>query len=132
MRNAVIAASLAALLAGSGCLQCGFEGGGNRAFERNNEMLLLCDNGGYVAVLETEMLEGRYSEPTPGMALGNRGADGALAFELSIPGDGTATAPQLGGTAWNYKALDQYDLDHANVLCSDLELRDWWNTPAQQ
>lgn len=134
MRNLLLAslAAASALLA-NGCVPfgCGdFDGGGNRAYERGSEMLLLCDNGGFVASLETSMLEGRHVLGTDAQGLtitvGTKGDDGAVAFELADNYDGTSSAPQLGEGAWTYVALDQTALDHANILCEDLELRDWW------
>ena len=126
-------AALGALVANSGCVPfgCGgFDGGGNRAFERGSEMLLLCDNGGFVASLETSMLEGRYAAVSGAdgrtINVGTKGDDGSLAFELSGNDDGTSTAPQLGDAAWTYVPLDQVAADHANVLCEDLEVRGWW------
>jgi hypothetical protein len=132
MRNVLLAslAALSAVVANAGCLLplgCGgFEGGGNRAFERNSEMLLLCENGGFVASLETSMLEGRYVDNT-GMVVGTKGEDGSIAFELSDNSDGTSTAPQLGSTAWTSVELDYVAADHSNVLCKELEARAWWS-----
>jgi len=133
MRN-VLLASLAALsaLIATGCLGCGaWEGGGNRAYERNSEMLLLCENGGFVATLDTTMLEGRYTD-SAGIVIGTKGDDGQLAFELASNADGTASAPQLGDGAWTSVALDQVAADHSNVLCNDLATRTWWTTQTAQ
>lgn len=130
MRNVLLASvvALSAFLA-NGCvpLGCGaFEGGGNRVYERENDMLILCENGGFVATLDTSMLEGRFSEELPGSVTGMRGEDGQLAFELADHGDGTASAPQLGEGMWTAKAFDEVALDHSNVLCNDLQYRTWW------
>lgn len=133
MRN-VLLASLAlasAFVANTGCVPfgCGsFEGGSNRAFERGSEMILLCENGGFVASLETEMVEGRYDAASTNV-VATRGENGHLAFELVEHGDGTATASKLGDGAWTAVVLDTVAADHSNVLCNDLEVRAWWTNP---
>ncbi len=136
MRTILLAslAALSALVANSGCVPfgCGgFDGGGNRALERGSEMLLLCENGGFVASLEASMLEGRYSNTDGTMTIGTKGDDGALAFELRDNHDGTSIAPQLGDGLWTYVPLDTVAADHANVLCEDLEVRAWWTASAE-
>jgi len=130
MRNVLLASlvALSAVVANSGCIPfgCGaFEGGGNRAFERNSEMILLCENGGFVATLDTAMLEGRYVDGT-GTVTGTKGEDGRLAFELVDNYNGTSTAAQLGDGAWTSVTLDTVAADHSNVLCNDLQTRTWW------
>jgi hypothetical protein len=133
MRN-VLLASLAlasAVVANTGCVPfgCGsFEGGGNRAYERGSEMILLCDNGGFVASLETEMVEGRFTSESD-KVVATRGEDGWLAFDLVDNLDGTASAPLLGEGAWTHVELDTVAADHSNVLCNDLTARTWWTTP---
>lgn len=132
MRTGLLAAlaALSAVVANSGCVPfgCGdFDGAGNRAYERNSEMLLLCENGGFVASLETSMLEGRYIDGE--RITGTKGEDGKLAFELADNADGTFTAPQLGDGAWTYVPLDTVAADHANILCEDLTARAWWTNP---
>lgn len=133
MRN-VLLASLAlasAFVANTGCVPfgCGgWEGGGNRAFERGSEMILLCENGGFVASLETEMVEGRYDASSVNVTA-TRGETGQLAFELVEHGDGTASASKLGDGAWTAVVLDTVAADHSNNLCTDLEVRAWWATP---
>jgi hypothetical protein len=130
MRLFLLASLLASTLATPGCALpgCGaFEGGGNRAYERSSEMLLLCENGGFVATLDASMLEGRYTTASDtGVVTGTRGEDSALAFELTDLGDGTAMAPELGDAAWTAVTLDKVAADHSNVLCNDLTTRGWW------
>jgi hypothetical protein len=136
MRN-VLLASLAlasAVVANTGCipLGCGaFEGGGNRAYERGSEMILLCENGGFVASLETKMVEGRFANEETSV-IATRGEDGWLAFELADNFDGTASAPLLGDGAWTAVDLDTTAADHSNVLCNDLTVREWWTTPVSK
>jgi hypothetical protein len=136
MRNVLLAtlAALSALVANSGCVPfgCGgFEGGGNRAFERSSEMILLCENGGFVATLETTMVEGRYTDSV-GFVTATKGEDNTLAFELADNYDGTSHAAQLGDGLWTTVPLDTVAADHANVLCNDLALRGWWTSPASR
>jgi hypothetical protein len=132
MRRNLLLASLVAIsavVANSGCVPfgCGsFEGGGNRVYERDADMMILCENGGFVVALETEMLEGRFSELAPGSGIATRGEDGELAFQLTDHGDGTASAPELGDRAWTAVPLGAVGLDHSNVLCNDLAYRTWW------
>jgi hypothetical protein len=134
MRNAVTAALAlaAALVAHTGCVPfgCGgFEGGGNLAYERGTEMLLLCENGGFVATLDTQMLEGRFQSQS-GVVTGTKGDDGQLAFELVESLETSEwTSTQLGDGAWTMVNLDTVAADHANVLCNDLATRPWWTAP---
>ncbi len=132
MRN-VVAASLLAVsaLVNTGCpaiMACGgFEGAGDMVYERNtSEMLIVCNNGGYVAVLASDQLEGRMQYDIEGKRFATSGEDGGLAFDFVDNEDGTASTPQLGETAWTEVSLDTVALDHAHVMCSDLEARPWW------
>lgn len=119
MRN-VLFAFLATIV--SGCICGGYDGGGNRVYERNGaEMLILCDNGGYVATLTSNMLEGKFTGYS-----GTIGETGELAFDFVQNEDQTVTTPQLGDSRWTWMNLDTVGLDHANVLCENLETRDWW------
>jgi hypothetical protein len=36
------------------------------------------------------------------------------------------TTPQLGAATWQRIAMNQVELNHANLLCTDLEKRTWW------
>jgi hypothetical protein len=130
MRHVLLASlvALSAVVTSAGCTAfgCGdFDGGANRAYERGSNMLLLCDNAGFVVSLDTTMLEGRYSTEAR-KTVGTKGDDGSIAFELVENDDGTASAAELGDGAWTYVPLDKVAADHANVLCEDLEVRDWW------
>ena len=53
---------------------------------------------------------------------------GSLAFDLITNSDGTASTPQLGDTPWRPVSLNKVELDHANILCMDLQNRTWWAT----
>lgn len=107
----------------TGCmLSCGFDGEGDRSFRRGNESMIFCTNGGFAVVLEDKIVEGRYT--FDGLAtVGTEGATGTLAFTFT---ESTATAPELGATAWEQVTLDRTDLDHAHLQCEDLEARPWW------
>lgn len=113
-------------LLGTGCmLKCGFEGEGDRNFRRGTESMILCANGGFALVLESKIVEGRYGFEG-GATIGTAGETGTRVFTFTEHGDGTASAPELGVTAWESVTLDETDLDHAHLQCDDLEARPWW------
>ena len=100
----------------------GYSGGDDKVYARGSDQLIMCENSGFVATVQTGTIEGR--------VLGDeaiRGDDSSLAFDIQANADGTLTTPQLGTTAWTPVALDKTGLDHADVLCQDLESRPWWN-----
>ena len=124
MRNvllALIATSLA------GCCG-GYTGDNTRVYQRNDsEMLIFCENGGFVATLSETMLEGRFTELSADAGMATRGEDNQLAFEFSLDAEtSTASTPQLGDTRWTEMELDEVARHHANMLCTDLETRSWW------
>jgi hypothetical protein len=130
MRN-VLAASLLVLsgLVNTGCpgFCGGLDGSGDLVYQRDtSEMLILCNNGGYVATLQSRQLEGRIQYDVEGKRFATTGEDGALAFDFVDNYDGTASTPQLGEAMWSEVSLDAVALDHAHVLCTDLEARAWW------
>jgi hypothetical protein len=126
MRKLVIASLLAIATFCTGCFTCGaFEGQANRVYQRDNEMLILCDNGGFVALLADRMVEGLYTYNADGSVTATSGEDSALAFEALQQGD-ALTAPQLGEASWTQLSLDKTALDHSNNLCNDLTYRTWW------
>ena len=128
MRLAFLLVSPLVLLAGCGC--SAYTGAGDRVYARGQDQLVLCENGGFLATIASpaETIEGTYSEtPTDGWTgTATEGASGDLAFDYLIQSDQSLSAPQLGQTAWQPVTLDQTGLDHADVLCSDLETRVWW------
>ena len=132
MRN-VVAASLLLMIVitQTGCpgaFGCGgFEGTSNRVYQRNDsEMLILCDNGGFVATLADRMVEGFYTDNFNGTGTATNGEDGALAFDVQTNADYTVSTPQLGTSLWTQMNLSATALDHSDVLCQDLEYRAWW------
>lgn len=123
MRTLLASLLLGSLLINAGCPGCGaYSGGGDKVYQRGTDTIILCDNGGFVAQLSTGTVEGRVLD---GEAV--RGEDGSLAFDLQNNTDGTLTTPQLGASPWQPLHLDKTELDHADVLCQDLEKRSWWN-----
>lgn len=127
----VLLLASSALVSAAGCvaLECGgYEGQQNRVFERQSEMIVLCDNGGFVAALSASLVEGRFRQEGAS-TVATSGADGRLAFELARDADGSFAAPQLGVGAWSEVALDAVALDHSNKLCEDLPYRPWWAQP---
>ena len=127
-RLALAAAVLASVLPATGCiLGCGaYDGASDRVYARtSNEMLIMCGNGGFVANLQTTTLEDRMEYNADGTAIGVKGDDSSLAFDWVVTTDGGST-PQLGDTAWTQQSLDKTALDHADVMCKDLETRTWW------
>jgi hypothetical protein len=134
MRNAVKSIVFGSLLVAplaqvSGCVPfgCGaYDGASDRVYSREGaEMLIVCGNGGFVANLQTTSIEGRMEYGADGTAIGVKGDDASLAFDWIENADGVST-PQLGGATWTYQNLDKTALDHADVLCQDLETRAWW------
>ncbi len=124
--RALLALILAALFL-PGCLfGCGaYDGAGDVTYQRGTESLILCTNGGFAMTLASGIVEGRYTfDGTATIA--TVGDSGATAFTLTDHGDGTASTPELGMLAWEKTTLDKTDLDHAHVLCTDLETRSWW------
>lgn len=132
MRNAVFASLLLAVaVTQTGCpaaFSCGgFEGTSNRVFQRNDtEMLILCENGGFVATLSDRMVEGYFLDNTDGTGIATSGDSGQLAFDVHFRSVDTLVTPQLGDAMWSQMSLSATALDHSNVLCEDLEYRGWW------
>ena len=127
---ALVASALLASVTLPGCLfGCGaYEGQSNRVYQRNqSELLILCDNGGFVAQLSDRMVEGFYADNLDGTGgIATNGEDGQLAFDATINSDYTLSTPQIGTAPWTQMNLDKTALDHSDVLCQDLELRSWW------
>ena len=101
----------------------GFTGASDMVYQRGNDMMVVCANGGYSATLGALTQEGRASST----ALTD-GPTGRIASSYAV--DPTAGAPTAFGGAWTYVQLDQVGLDHADTLCTDLETRGWWTAPA--
>lgn len=107
-------------------LGCAVDGQDNAVYARGGDTMMVCSNGGFVVLGETEMIEGRIGYEPEGGYRGAVGDTGALAFTtFAEQSDLTWSSPQLGA-GWTKVELESWDLDHANVLCSDLEARAWW------
>ncbi len=126
MRHLVLAAALAATLL-PGCLfSCGgYNGAGDRVYQRGSESMVICGNGGFVANLTAGSVEGHYTYDGT-VTTATKESTATVAFTLTDFADGTATAPELGAMAWEKRSLDKTDLDHADIQCTDLETRPWW------
>jgi hypothetical protein len=130
--HALLATPLVAILAvgagssGGGCCG-GYSGAGDRAYQRGTESLIMCANHGFVAQLAAGPLEGTYVETAPSSAgTATTGATGTPAFDYTIAADMSLSAPQLGDGVWTQQTLNQTELDHADVQCTDLQMRPWW------
>lgn len=123
----VIAAASSSSNDGGGCSFCGhLDGEGDRVYQRDSELLIVCANGGVVANLPNDSFEGTFAldDGTHGHAI--RGGTNDVAFQISFREESGAVTPELGMQVWNRVTLDEVALDHADILCSDLEARDWW------
>jgi hypothetical protein len=127
-----LAHALAVILPASlllpGCpFECGaYAGAGDVMYRRGDDVLYLCDNGGFTLSLGGQAIAGRFDR---GSSLdGANGETGARVFSLQVAPDGSASSPELG-TGWARVALDQTALDHGDVQCQGLTTRPWWTQP---
>lgn len=131
--NKLLAAALTTTtLLLQGCLCGGYEGAGDQVMRRDNgDSMILCESGGYAAMLsDGRILEGTFSRSEAITAAD--GETGARAFTLAVDASGAVgayTSPELG-SGWAQVTLDQVELDHAHVQCTDLEARTWWASVA--
>lgn len=129
--NKLLAAALTTTtLLLQGCLCGGYEGAGDQVMRRDNgDSMILCESGGYAAMLaDGRILEGTFSRSST--ITGADGETGARAFSMTVDADGiTHTSTELG-SGWATVTLDQVELDHAHVQCTDLEARAWWSSIA--
>lgn len=128
---ALIPASLTLL---PGCpLGCGgWEGRGDTMLRSDRgDAVMLCANGGFsLTKANGEPVEGVF-EWTDSVHASSPDT-GARVFSMtSDPGSTTMASPELPGT-WTQATLDKVELDHAHVLCTDLESRAWWSTATVQ
>jgi hypothetical protein len=127
MRTSFAVAALlpAALTLASGC-GCGWEGRGDTMYRSTaGDSVMLCANGGFSATVKTGDIEGVFEWSDE--IRGENPETGARVFSMVTDANGATTSPELG-TGWAVATLDQVELDHAHVLCSDLETRAWWGT----
>ncbi len=133
MRNVLASLLLGSILFTAGCLGCGvaYKGAGDQVYASGQDQLILCENGGFSAMVGTSIVEGFYTENAPGSTIayvGTEGDTGAHAFDMSNNPDGTSSIPQFGSAPWTKVSLDQAALDHADVACQNLETRTWWTS----
>jgi|HubBroStandDraft_6_1064221.scaffolds.fasta_scaffold87628_1 hypothetical protein len=123
MKLVAFAAVLSTLLAG--CLGCGgYSGNGDRVFASGSDQLILCENGGFVAMTSAGTTEGKIEDETSS-TVGIEGDDGAQLFTLVDEGSTVATEG-FGSDDWTVVDENEAQLDHADVLCTDLTSRAWW------
>ena len=127
MRTSLAIAALlpAALTLASGC-GCSWEGRGDTMYRSTaGDSVMLCANGGFSATVKNADLEGVFEWSDQIRA--ENPETGARMFSMVTDANGATTSPELG-TGWSVATLDQVELDHAHVMCSDLETRAWWST----
>src|SRR5690242_11619771 len=112
MRTLLTAVSALPVLL-SACLCGAYERQVDSMYRRGADSLMLCDNGGFSAVMGDAFLEGRFHDL--GVIEGSSGETGARVFTMSQT-DGVWASPELGD-GWQRAILDQTELDHAHVQC---------------
>jgi len=107
-----------------GCPLCGgFSGNGDHVFARGTDQLILCANDGFVATISGGTIEGRLESGSDD-TVGVEGDDGQPVFSF-------ASYDQFDGLGSGWTEVDgsytDAELDHADVLCTDLTSRPWWS-----
>ncbi len=124
-RFLLLGVALTASISATGCLPIAgcsaYSGTGDMAYQRGNDALIVCANGGYTATLGTPTQEGRVN----GTQLTN-GPTGAI-ITTQVVDETTGNVTAFGDGAWANVPLDQTALNHADSLCQDLATRAWWN-----
>jgi hypothetical protein len=112
-----------------GCpFECGgFAGAGDVMYRRGDDVLFLCENGGFTLSLGGQAIAGRFGQETKQLD-GANGETGARVFSLEVAADGSATSPELGA-GWARVPLDKTALDHGDVQCTGLTTQAWWPQP---
>lgn len=119
------------LVALTGCLCGGFAGGNDRVYQRNDDVLILCENGAFVVKQGGVETDGMVNAATNGAEVGTLDDTAQVVFTLTENRTaGTASAPELPG-AWAAVQLDTVAIDHANLQCTRLESASWWPGTAQ-
>lgn len=119
MRTLLASLALASSML-AGCLACGGWDGEDDTMLRaqNGDAILVCGNGGFSAMLAN----GDFVEGWASMSY-----DDAGNAQYSYL-DGETLAPIEFAGAFEVRAMDQVERDHANVLCVDLTTRPWWTS----
>lgn len=126
MRATLFALVPAALSLVSGCIfGCGaWEGRGDTLYRsERGDSVMLCANGGYAATIGGTSSEGVFEWSDQVRA--ENPETGARTFSLVTDASGATTSPELGA-GWSVAVLDKVELDHAHVMCADLETRSWF------
>ncbi len=127
MNKLIALTTLTSMLTFAGCGCGGYNGGGDRVYTRNGDMLVVCENGAFSAQLAAgNSYEGWQSTDEDATVNGALGTSGARLFSLDAT---TLAMTGMGDGTWVQDSLDQTGLDHADVLCTDAASRAWWNTP---
>jgi hypothetical protein len=138
-RTAVaLAVTFASLLLADGCLCGGYAGGSDRVYQQAPDQLIVCENGGFVAMANgattLEGFWGRATESGSGSSaavIGTDGTTGAIDFSLYDNANGTASIPALAPGEWQELKPDAAELDHYDWYCEQLVTQSWWtNVPA--
>jgi hypothetical protein len=123
---ALIPASLTLL---PGCpLGCGaYQGRGDTMFRnQTGDAVMLCAEGGFASTTSKGVVtEGVFVWSDTIQA--SNPETGARVFSMTSDTSGTYSSPELGA-GWTQATLDQVELDHAHVQCTDLTTRAWWGT----
>jgi hypothetical protein len=121
----VCAASIVLL---AGCpLGCGgYSGNGDRVFASGNDQLILCENGGFIATTSAGTTEGVIEVETSS-TVGIEGDDNTQIFTLDDEGSEVTTDGFGSDEGWTEVDEGQVQLDHADMLCTDLTTRSWWS-----
>lgn len=109
-----------------GCIfGCGaWEGRGDTLYRSaGGDSVMLCANGGYAATIGSTSTEGVFEWSDQVRA--SNPETGARAFSFVTDANGATTSPELGA-GWTIATLDKVELDHAHVMCADLETRAWF------
>lgn len=130
MRTVLVALLAATTLSGCVAFACGgLEAQDDAVYTKGADALIVCGNGGFAAMLTAGEREGRfaltYGDDGLRMIEGFDGTSSEIEFTLNEMGDGTFASTELGA-GWEHQTLDEIDLDHAHMLCADLETRPWW------
>jgi len=104
-----------------------WEGRGDTLYRSEaGDSVMLCANGGYSATIGNANTEGVF-EWTDQVRATNPGT-GARTFSFVTDATtGATSSPELGA-GWTVATLDKVELDHAHVMCADIETRAWWTT----
>lgn len=103
-----------------------WEGQGDTMYRNaSGDSVMLCSNGGYSATIKAVESEGVFEWSD--LVRATNPETGARTFSFATDATGATSSPELGA-GWTISTLDKVELDHAHVMCADLETRAWWTT----